>query len=69
MQCPHCGETVVVKYVGGRKPLNLPLNNIYDALRARRSVASAAQELGCSPAYIFGILKANKMKVKDVVNR
>jgi hypothetical protein len=31
-------------------------------------VAAAANELGCSPAYIFGVLKANGLKLKDVVN-
>jgi DNA-directed RNA polymerase subunit RPC12/RpoP len=66
VQCPNCGETVVVKGIG-RKRLNIPLKNVCEALQARRSVADAAQELGCSPAYIFGILKTNGLKLKDVL--
>ena len=66
VQCPNCGETVAVKGLG-RKPLNIPLKNICDAIKAHRSVAGAAQELCCSPAYIFGVLKTQGMKLKDVI--
>ncbi len=51
----------------GRKPLNIPLKNGCEALQAHSSVVEAARELGCSPAYIFGALKANRLKLKDVV--
>ena len=64
--CPHCGEKVVVKGLG-RKPLNIPLKNIYEALRAHGSVVEAANELGCSPAYIFKVLKVNGLRLKDMV--
>jgi hypothetical protein len=64
--CPHCGKSVVVNGLG-RKPLNITLKNVCDALQARNSVVEAAKELGCSPAYIFGALKANRLKLKDVV--
>jgi len=30
-------------------------------------VVAAAQELNCSQGYIFGVLKANGLKLKDVV--
>ena len=66
VQCPHCGETVTVNGLG-RKRLNIPLKNISDCLQAHRNVVTAANELGCSPAYIFGILKVNGLKLKDVI--
>ncbi|MBA7635842.1 hypothetical protein ES703_43446 [subsurface metagenome] len=67
IQCPHCGKTVMVNGLG-RKRLNIPLKNISDCLRAHRNVVTAANELGCSPAYIFGILKVNGLKLKDVIS-
>jgi hypothetical protein len=51
----------------GRKRLNIPLKNICESLRAHRDVVAAAQELNCSQAYIFGILRANGLKLKDVI--
>lgn len=65
VQCPNCGKTVTVNGLG-RKPLNIPLKNIYEALWAHRSVDAASQELGCSQAYIFGVLKINGLRPKDV---
>jgi len=64
--CPHCGKPVVVNGLG-RKPLNIPLKNICETLQAHRSVAAAANELNCSQGYIFGVLKANGLKLKDVI--
>ena len=64
--CPHCGKSVVVNGLG-RKPLNIPLKNVYEALRAHGSVAAAANELGCSQGYIFKVLKANGLRTKDMV--
>jgi len=66
VQCPHCGGKVVVNGLG-RRLLNIPLKNVCDALRAHRNVVAAAQELNCSQGYIFGVLKANGLKLKDVV--
>ena len=66
IQCPNCGKPVVVNGLG-RKRLNIPLKNVCETLRAHRSVAAAAQELNCSQAYIFGVLKASGLKVKDVI--
>ena len=67
VQCPHCGGTVVVNVLG-RKRLNIPLKNISECLQAHRNVVTAADKLGCSPAYIFGVLKANGLKLKDVMS-
>ncbi len=65
LQCRHCGKSVVVNGIG-RKPLNIAVNNVYDALRLHCSVPVAANELGCSRAYIYRVLKDNGMKLKDV---
>jgi hypothetical protein len=66
VRCPHCGQSVVVNGLG-RKRLNIPLKNVCEALRAHRNVVAAAQELGCSQGYIFGVLKANGLRLKDVI--
>jgi len=55
-RCPHCGKEVVVNGLG-RKPLNIPLKNVRESLRTHRGVMAAAQELSCSPSYIFGVLR------------
>ena len=65
---PKCGEKVVVNGLG-RKPLNIPLKNVCECLRKHPSVAAAAQELGCSQAYIFRILKDNGLTLKEVYGR
>ena len=66
VKCPHCGKPVVVNGLGC-KPLNIPLKNICDALQRYCSVEAAAQELNCSQGYIFNALKANGLKLKDVI--
>ncbi|HUW45636.1 MAG TPA: hypothetical protein VMW50_07545 [Dehalococcoidia bacterium] len=68
IQCPHCGEKVVVNGLG-RKPLNIPLKNVYEALRAHGSVVGAANKLGCSQGYIFKVLKENGLKMRDVLSQ
>jgi len=62
--CPHCGNPVPVNGLG-RKPLNIPLINVLESLQAYRDVKAAAIELGCSPSYIFGVLKNNGLKLSD----
>ena len=64
--CPHCGETIAVSGLG-RPPLNIPLKNVCESLRAHRSVVAAAQELGCSQGYVFKVLKADGMTPADVI--
>ena len=54
---PHCGELVVVNGLG-RKRLDIPLKNIYEALRSERNVTDAARTLHCSAGYIFNELKS-----------
>jgi len=66
VQCPHCGQPVPVNGLG-RKSLNIPLKNVLESLQAHRDVTSAARELGCSPSYIFGVLKKNGWKLNEVI--
>lgn len=66
IECPNCGNKVLVKGLG-RKPLNISLNNVCEALKVYRSVEAAAQHLGCSQGYIFNTLKANRLKPKHVI--
>ena len=66
IHCPKCGEKIVVKGLG-RKPLSIPLKNICECLRKHRNVVGAAQELGCSQAYIFKALKSNGLGLRDVL--
>ena len=67
VQCPNCGHYVAVNGLG-RKRLNIPLKNILESLQTHRSVTSAARELGCSEAYIYGVLKDNGLKLKDLIS-
>ena len=67
VRCPHCGKSVMVNGLG-RKRLNIPLKNVCESLRAHRGVVAAAQELNCSRGYIFGVLRANGLKLRDVIN-
>ena len=68
VNCPHCGNSVAIKGIG-RRPLNIAVNNVYDALRLHRSVPTAANELGCSRAYIYKVLKADGLTSADVIKR
>ena len=66
--CPNCGHSVEVNGLG-RKPLNIPLKIVCESLRAQRNIAATARELGCSQGYIFGVLKANGLRLKDVIKK
>jgi hypothetical protein len=66
VQCPNCGEQVEVSGLG-RKPLNISLRIVCEALQTHHSVAAAAQELGCSQGYIYNCLKDNKLRLRDLV--
>jgi hypothetical protein len=65
IQCPKCGEKVVVNGLGRRR-LDIPVKNVYDALLTSGNVSAAARSLGCSRGYIYKVLKANGVKVTDV---
>ena len=65
--CPNCGKTVVVCGLG-RPRRNDAVVNIIDGLKRYRSVTSLAQEMRCSRGHIYDVLKANGLKLKDVVD-
>lgn len=65
IQCPHCGKPLKVNGIG-RKPLNIPVKFVCDALWANPTVLGAAQELGCSRGYIYKALKGAGLTVKEV---
>ena len=56
IECPHCGKMVPVKGIG-RKPLNIPVIFICDALKSHPTVAAAARALDYSRGYIYKTLK------------
>ena len=66
VKCPYCGRKITVNGLG-RKRLNIPLINVCECLQVHRNVVIAAQELNCSQGYIFGVLKANGLKLKAVI--
>jgi hypothetical protein len=68
VKCPHCGKDVAVNGLG-RKPLNIPLKNVLESLQSHRGVTAAADGLGCSPSYIFGVLKKNGLKLREVIKK
>ncbi len=67
--CPHCGEEVPITNRLGRKPLNIPVKNICDTLRACRDITVAAENLACSRGYIYKVLTEHGLKPRDVVRR
>ncbi len=68
VRCPNCGESIVVNGLG-RKPFNMPVTEVCDALRLHRSVPAAAENLGCSRAYIYKVLKGNGLRLRDVIRK
>ena len=66
IQCPNCGQSVVVNGLG-RKPLNIPLKNVCEALELHCDVGQAAKELGCSVGYIYNACKEHGTAPRDVM--
>jgi hypothetical protein len=66
VHCPNCGQPVTVSGLGRRR-LNIPLKNICECLQSHHSVGAAAKELNCSQGYIFGVMKGNGLRLKDVI--
>lgn len=57
MLCPHCGNEVDLGRITGRKPLNIGVNNVCDALQKYGTITAAARELRCSRGYIYNVLR------------
>ena len=51
----------------GRPALNIELRTIISAIRQHRQATAAAEELGCSPAYIHKRLKAAQLTLAQVL--
>lgn len=51
----------------GRKPLDIPVINVCDALQAYSSIAAAARELRCSRGYIYKELAKHGVTPGDVI--
>ena len=66
IQCPNCGNSIVVNGLG-RKAFNMPVTKVCDALRLHRSVSAAAGALGCSRAYVYKVLKIQRLPPEDVL--
>lgn len=66
VQCPNCGERVVVNGLG-RKPLNLSVKNVCDTIQDCRDIALAAERLGCSRGYIYKVLKEQGRSPRDFI--
>jgi hypothetical protein len=64
IQCPNCGETVVV-HGFGRKPLQIRFIKICEVLHHSSTVVAAAEILGCSAAYIYKVCKLKGKMPKD----
>ena len=65
--CPICGTAIVVNGLG-RKPLNVPLIKIRDTLLLHGNVRETANSLGCSPGFVYKILKINGLTPLEVLN-
>ena len=68
LNCPKCGEKIAVKGAGGRKRLNIPVIFVCDKLRSTHSVKQASEELGCSRGYIYKVLGATGLEVREILN-
>jgi len=66
--CPKCGEIITIGLLG-RKPLNIPVIIVCDAIQAYHSVTMAAYKLGCSRGYIYKHLKRANLTAKGVIHK
>lgn len=68
INCPKCGEKIAIKGFG-RRPLNIVVTKVCDALQLHHSVLAAAKELGCSRGYIYQELNKKGLKPKDIIRK
>jgi hypothetical protein len=72
-KCPNCGAEFSAHPTVGRKPLNIELSKVTERIQAHRSASShrsvvaAALDLGCSPSFIYGLLRQHGLKAKEVI--
>ena len=68
MTCPNCGADLPIVRVHrlGRKPSNIGVNNVCDALQNSSTVTEASIKLKCSRGYVYKILKEFGMSPKTL---
>ncbi len=66
--CPKCGE-VVISHSLGRHPLNIGVIEVCDALQRYGSALLASQKLGCSRPYLYKVLRASGLTMKEVLKK
>jgi len=59
----------VVPNTLGRKRLAISVTKVYDELRNSRNVSGAARKLGCSPAYIYQVLRDDGKTAAEVLRK
>ena len=62
--CPHCHQSVTVSGLG-RPKLDMPVINVYDAIRRHKTITGAAEALEVSRGYIYKVLKEHAGIVKS----
>lgn len=66
---PYNPDIYIYIYGLGRKAFKMPVTKVCDALRLHNSVLGAANELGCSRAYVYKVLKTNGLTAKEVLEK
>lgn len=66
IQCPHCGKSISVNRLG-RKRLDIPFKNVYEALQLYQDTGQAAEKLSCSVGYIYNVCKEQGTTPRDVM--
>ena len=61
VKCPKCHANITVS-ISGRKKLEVPVKNIFNALAVNKNITDIAAELGCSRSTIYNRLKDHKNK-------
>lgn len=64
--CQHCGKVAATIGIG-KVATSLTVTDICDALKSYKSVKLAAQNLKCSRALVYKILKANGLTAPEVL--
>jgi DNA-directed RNA polymerase subunit RPC12/RpoP len=67
-RCPSCGYEIVIKGLG-RNPLDIPFKKVSDALQTYRYTKAAAEDLGCSVAYIYQECGKKGLKPGDIIGK
>lgn len=64
--CQHCGKVAATIGIG-KVATSLTVTDICDSLTTTHSVSTTAQNLGCSRALIYKLLKSAGMTAREVL--